>query len=86
MERHGKSHGILHQGLRSTGTPGKKHCVNLLFSPDAEWRAFTLNEEQGAGGGWMYGGGYRGSEAKRRDVTVPGGMESDTVQNNKTFP
>lgn len=34
--------------------PGK-HCVNLLFSPDAECRAFILNEEQGAGGGWMNG-------------------------------
>lgn len=61
--------------------PGK-HCVNLLFSPDAECRAFILNEEQGARGGWMdgwVGGGElereRRTEAKRRDVMVPGGIE-----------
>lgn len=40
--------------------PGK-HCVNLLFSPDAECRAFILG---------------RRIEAKRRDIMVPGGTES----------
>lgn len=65
--------------------PGK-HCINHLFSPDAECRAFNLNEEQGAGGGWdewMGGCGWVGErgrekhiEAKSRDVMVPVGMES----------
>lgn len=46
--------------------PGK-HCVNLLFYPDAECRAFFLNEEQGARSGWMDGWvRERQNEAKRR--------------------
>lgn len=77
-----------------------KHCVNLLFSPDAECRAFSLNAEQGTGGGcvgsYVYGrvvgyvvrgeeGRERQTEAKRGDVIVPERTESPSLTQSETI-
>lgn len=69
-----------------------KHCVNLSFSPDAEWRAFVLKREQGARGGWIdgwvWGGQMEGkvdwSQEERCNGAKRNGVPlSDTVKTIK---
>lgn len=81
-------------GLCAAGTLGSiasTTCSLQMLSVDVSF----LNEEPGAGGGWVDGwvggcvgieeGGEKRIEAKRRDVMVPGGTESpsDTVKTIK---
>lgn len=43
-----------------------KRCINYLFPPDAECSAFSLNEELGAGGGWVKWTGGVGERSREK--------------------